>query len=331
MKTCIEETTYAGWFAVDGSQHPERRLSCETNYDAVGRVLSTRSRNSEGSEWGTSYIYDSSGVLLGAKSEEGGEIRSECVYRYDDLGRMRSISWSHAPDNPVTFHYDGNGRKTKVQNSRPEEYKPNCSAGGSPFEAADRAPNLPGGGSARTSYDERGRPIEVEVFDSHGELVSRAVRIYDEQGRIAQERQILDDPLTIIPAESRARALETAGGSAEDLRSQIALLMAGQTGPYSVAYFYDAQGHIKQMIRQMFSRGETINYSYNEKGDLALEITRSSATGAEGPADSGYSETRYPYLYDHAGNWIEKASSSRQSQDGALQSTLKVSRALEYF
>ena len=39
----------------------------------------------------------------------------------------------------------------------------------------------------------------------------RSVRIYDSQGRIIEEKQILDNPETIIPAEIRAKLLEESG------------------------------------------------------------------------------------------------------------------------
>jgi hypothetical protein len=64
-----------------------------------------------------------------------------------------------------------------VQVSRPADYRPNTGVAGSPFQVADRAPNLPGGGSATTVYDEHDRPAEVQVRDAQGELMSRAVRI----------------------------------------------------------------------------------------------------------------------------------------------------------
>jgi hypothetical protein len=99
-------------------------------------------------------------------------------------------------------------KKTKIAVSRSTDYQPNTAVAGSPFEVADRAPNLPGGGSATTIYDERDRATEVQVRDVSGELVNRALRTYDAQGHIIEEKQILDNPETMFPAEAWAKMLE---------------------------------------------------------------------------------------------------------------------------
>jgi len=68
------------------------------------------------------------------------------------------------------FSFDQDGRKTKVRISRPEDYVPGRSAGGSPLSIADRRPNLPEGGTATTYYDENDRPVEAQVRNSKGKL-----------------------------------------------------------------------------------------------------------------------------------------------------------------
>ena len=73
------------------------------------------------------------------------------------------------------------------------------------------APNLPGGGTATTIYDEHDRATEVQVRDASGEIVNRAVRTYDAQGHVLEEKQIQDDPVTMFPAEVRAQILEQSG------------------------------------------------------------------------------------------------------------------------
>jgi YD repeat-containing protein len=93
-----------------------------------------------------------------------GEPTIESVYTYDNQGRLLKVTNSAKPDNPVTFQYDHRGRKTKLQASRPEDYRPNSAHAGSPFEVADSPPNLDGGGSATTFYDGQDRPTEVHGF-----------------------------------------------------------------------------------------------------------------------------------------------------------------------
>ena len=160
---------------------------------------------------------------------------------------------------------------------------------------------MPGGGSATTFYDEGDRPNEVHVRNTEGKLVSRAVRIYDAQGRVVEEKQILESPETMFPADALEKMLEASGASSreelrEQLRGQLTKLMGGQAGPFSIAYSYDAQGRVNQTRRQIFNRKDMIETSYNEHGDMAAEITRGTQIdGAEeqsapGPGWPSYSE-----------------------------------------
>jgi hypothetical protein len=113
-------------------------------------------------------------------------------------------------------------------------------------------------GSATTIYDEHDRATEVQVRDANGELVNRALRTYDAQGRVVEEKRILDNPETIIPSGVRAKILEQSDLPADqlrqELRTQITMLMAGQPGAYSVSYICDTRDRINQTSRRIFNR-----------------------------------------------------------------------------
>jgi hypothetical protein len=338
VKTCVEETTYPGVNAPDGTQIPERKSSYATEYDVTGRILATRIGNPDGSEWVMRYGYDVSGHLHKTASGKEGEPSTEAVYSYDDRGRLRNITDGLRPDNPVTFRYDEQGRKTKVQVSRPADYRPNTAVAGSPFQVSDGPPNLPGGGMATTIYDEHDRPAEVQVRDAQGELVSRAVRIYDSKGRIIEEKQILDNPETIIPAEIRAKLLEESGASREQLREQLTKVMGGHAGPFSIAYSYDNQGRVNQTRHRIFNEEAIFETTYNEHGDTATEITRRAGVNNEekepdipAPVMFPFSEVRHSYQYDDHGNWIEKITSYRSTPNGAFESSSMRRRTLTYY
>jgi hypothetical protein len=280
--------------------------------------------------------------LLKTRSGIEGQAGIETNYSYDQQGRLQNISYGSRPDNPVIFHYDDHGRKSKIEISRPADYLgPVAVEVGSPFEAPGRAPNLPGGGSATTIYDEHDRATEVQVRDSSGELVSRAVATYDAQGHILEEKQILDNPETMFPAEIRAQMLEQSGLSADqlqqELRAQLTELMAGQPGPYSVSYGYDKHGRVHHINRRIFNDEQEIETTYNEHGDTASEITRSTRlVGETDPATPAaglpsYSEVRYSYEYDYHENWIEQSISYRSSPDAAFQPSTVIKRTLTYY
>ena len=156
-----------------------------------------------------------------------------------------------------------------------------------------------------------------------------------------EEKQILDNPETMFPAEDRAKMLEESGLSADqmrqELRTQLTRLMAGQPGPYSVSHSYDTRGRVHHTKRRIFNEGQEIETAYNEHGDVASEITRSTGlTGETDPATAApglpsYSEVHYSYQYDQHDNWIEQAISFRSSPDGAFQSSTVIQRTLTYY
>jgi YD repeat-containing protein len=341
VRTCLEETIFPGTTTRDGTQIPERKSWYTTEYDVDGRVKVARSRNSDGSEWATRYAYDASGHLLKTAWSKEDEPSQETNYSYDGHGRQLHIIDSRTPDNPITFRYDERGRKTKVRVFRSAEYRPNAFVAGSPFEVADMAPNLPGGGSATTIYDEDDHPTEIQIRDTQGKLVSRAVRIYDAQGRINEEKQILDNPETMFPPETLEKFLEASGASREELREQLrgqlTKLMGGQVGPFSAVYSYDAQGRVNQMRRQIFNQEDMIETTYNEHGDKAAEITRGiqivseEEKGTPGSGPPPYSEVRFSYRYDSHGNWTEEDVSYLSSPGGAVEPSTGRRRTLTYY
>ena len=340
VKSCVEETTFPAAPTGDGTIIPERKDSYTTEYDLQGGTLMTSMSNTDGVPWVTRYTYDASGRLLQLQTGKDGGPTTQTVYSYDDHGKLLSITDSKSPGNPVTFHYDEQGRKTSVLVSRPEDYRPNMAVAGSPFEGLSMPPNLPGGGTSTTLYDDQDRPIEIQVRDAQGQVVNRALRIYDSQGRISEEKQIQDNPEMMFPAEVRAQIVQQAGASPEEagavmeqLRAQLKEFMGGQPGYYSTAYTYDSQGRATATRRRIFNQEQNIETTYNEHGDKAGEITRSTKIGgaASDPGFPPYSETRYSYQYDDHDNWTGQTISSRSAPDGAFEFSQRLQRSLTYY
>lgn len=224
--------------------------------------------------------------------------------------------------NPVPFRFDETGRKTKTHIARPEDYVPSRSAGGSPFSMADRRPNLPDGGAATTYYDARERPVEVLVRNAQKELVGRARRIYDALGRVLEESFTIDNPAAFLPASLKSHI-----SSNESIKHW----MATRAGTYSDKYFYDSKGRKICSLRQTLEGEEVLVSSYNDHNDVEIELTiqRPISTGEQ--QGSSYSEARYSYRYDGAGNWTEKIAVYRSSSEGPRSATITIRRILEYF
>jgi YD repeat-containing protein len=343
VKSCTEESThtFADLTDAEGKTIPEVHSKFTTEYDTGGRMLATRHGNSDGSQWVARYDYDASGRLLKTASGIDGQASTETNYSYDPRGRLQTISDSNRPDIPVSFPYDDQGRKSKIVISSPADYRPGITEAGSPFEAADRAPNLPGGGSATTIYDEHDRATEVQVRDASGELVNRAVRTYDAQGQVKEENLIWESPEKMFPPEAMAKILEHSGLSLDqfqqELRTQFTKLMNGQSGPYSVFNDYDANGRVNRTNRRIFNHEDEIETTYNQQCNVASEITRSTRlVGEPDPTTPAaglpsYSEVGYSYKYDDRGNWTERSTSYRSSPDAVFRSSPVIKRTLTYY
>jgi YD repeat-containing protein len=327
VKSCVEETTYPAATGSNGLPAVPYTRWSEMDYDEQGHMLARLDRNPDGSVWTVRNTYDASGKLIKTTSGKEGGAAKATNYAYDERGRLTSITKDGAA--PVTFHYDEQGLKTKVQTSRAEDYRANVGTAGSPFEAADRPPNLPGGGTATTKYDENDRPTEIEVRNAQGEAVSRALRVYDQQGNVKEEKQILDDPISIFPAEVRA-GIASEPSQADALRAQLSQAMGGHEGISSVGYTYDTQGRITERTRQFFNQVERVETTYNERGDVAGEKRLSTQEGEkEQPPQSP--ETRFTYHYDQHGNWTEKITLQSTSARGAFEPSDSTRRTLTYF
>jgi len=127
LKSCSEENTVSGRTDGEGKTYPEVHPEYTTEFDVAGRLLATRRRNSDGSQWVMRYGYDPSGRLLKTASGVEGQASTETNYSYDEQGRLQKISGR--TDNPITFGYDEHGRKSKIEISSPADYRPGIAQG----------------------------------------------------------------------------------------------------------------------------------------------------------------------------------------------------------
>lgn len=271
--------------------------------------------------------------------ENNGKTVSEIVYRYDDQGRLQSITDSKDPNNPIAFRYDANGRKQKIAIAQPIDL-PSSGTGAvsysveASFEEAGRAQSLPDGGSAVTLYDEHDRPTEIQNRNANGETMSRTLRVYDDQGRIVEEKQTVDDPLKMIPAGEQKKILASGSVSPQEFRDKVAEFLGGSE-MWSTKYLYDAQGRRSNMIRKLFNHmEERVDTAYNEHGDIAKEVSQSTTSGTGNPEADGTrsSETIYSYEYDSYENWTVKKISSRPLLNGTFKDQGdEVRRTIEYY
>jgi hypothetical protein len=228
----------------------------------------------------------------------------ERVYSYDGTGKLISVTSSGA-DVTDEFHYDEQGKKTRVRTVPPRS--PDRGAGLSGpfvFENAEEGDCLTGGGSVTTRYNDEDQPIESLVRDAHGELLGKIVHNYTD-GRLIGETLVwvsldLVSELRQLPAQE----LRVAQGQMKQVMSEMGL------NNIERSYVYDDKGRV---IGRLFRAGdvrEETTTSYNEHGDVA-ETVRIERCIDRIIQDSPIwtdcrSEIRYSYQYDSHGNWIEQ-------------------------
>ncbi len=344
VRSVVEEQTYPAWTDADGKLSPEFKSWSKTEYDRDGRIAETRFHGSsrdhsfDGTEMVTRYTYGATGQLLRKTIQNNkGDALGEIIYHYDDQGRLQNITNSTDFNNPIAFRYDADGMKTKLAISKPINLPEGTTAVSQSiqhlFDDEGSMVSRLDNGSTITLYDERDRPIEVQLYDANGALMSRAVRVYDEQGRVIEEKMMMDDPLALIPAKQQKSMLDE-GLTAQQIRDQIAQFLGGSE-MWSEKYSYDAQGRKITTTRNTFNHiNESVTTSYNEHGDPVKEVSQSTTRGSENPAvdEAQSSATIYAYEYDTNGNWTVKKRSSRALQDAIFKDPgYETRRTIEYF
>ena len=202
VRSAVEERTYPAWTDADGKLSPEFKSWGKTEYDRDGRIAETRFRGSsrdhgfDGTESVTRYSYSPAGQLLRKTMQSNkGDAVGEVIYHYDDQGRLQSITNSKDSKNPIAFHYDANGRKTKVAISKPINLPEGTTAVSRSiqhlFDDQGGMVSSWDGGSTITLYDERDRPIEVQLHDANGALMSPSGQDLQRTG--ARDRREDDD------------------------------------------------------------------------------------------------------------------------------------------
>jgi YD repeat-containing protein len=321
VRTCGEETVYA-----------TGKYLTTTEYSLDGKLLTTRSVQSDGSEWVTSQTYDADGHLAKTVSGKLGEPGTESLYAYDETGRLLSVTNSPEKGNRTDFRYDEQGRKATVQTFDPKTLQrtQNSAFAGSTWDAALAGFGVPAGGNVTTIYGENDKPTEAQVHDAEGYLVSRFVRTYDANGQIMEENQIQENPaLLMVDRFSAEQRVELDGKQLEAMNKAMKSMLSGRSGT-GKSYAYDPQGRVTEVRDRNFALDTVTTTSYNEHGDKSEErITLTGNTAypvgvacsvdengmlipekvsnmPSVPEPPKLDNVEYHYVYDQYGNWTEQ-------------------------
>jgi len=336
VKQCVEQTIYPG----EGGL-AERSQTVTWIYSPEGRLLQSRTVQSSGPDYATTYTYDETGRLLKRSSGTEGE-QHDSAYVYDEKGRLSSIN-PGAGNSEISYEFDKTGKKTRMQRFPVFELRSNTAIGGMQWENSDLSFAPPSGGTVTTVFDDRDRPVEARISDAAGTVTMRVVRSYDEQGRIVGDQLVPEDMNSSVPEEMSA-------GLNDAQRKAMAKFIAGTFGAGESAYKYDSQGRVieKQITGGVFGN-EVTKKQYNDHGDVSEEETARTPTAemgnefsideagnltsvatSNGPGKSR-TEVRYSYEYDAQGNWTEKTVSMRSEPSDQFKVSALYRRALTYY
>jgi YD repeat-containing protein len=321
VKTSIEETIHAGG-----------KYTTATEYSLDGKLLTTRTVQSDGSQWVTTRAYNADGHLAKTVSGKLGEPGTESLYAHDETGRLLSITNSPEKGNRTDFRYDEQGRKTTIQSFDPKTLQRtgNSMFGGSPWDAALAGFGVPAGGSVTTVYGENDMPTEVQVHDAEGRLVSRVARTYDANSRIMEENQIQENPaLLMVDRFSAEQGVELDDKQLEAMNKGWKSMLSGRNGT-GKSFTYDLQGRVTEVRDRNWALDTVTTTSYNEHGDKSEE-RKTLTDNTAFPVGVAYSMdengtliperpsnapsvpelpkldiTEYRYEYDQYGNWTEQ-------------------------
>jgi YD repeat-containing protein len=257
----------------------------------------------------------------------------ERVYSYDGTGKLISVT-SAGSDVTEEFHYDQQGKKTRVRTVPPRPGQEGMATSVEiMFETTEEGEGLNGGGSVTTRYNNDDQPSESLVRDAHGDLLTKIVHNYA-NGRLVSETltwEALDLPKEFLEQPSGE---QLSGQQQRAIRAHMKALLS-QHGLYSMgrSYLYDNEGRVSRMTMQMGNLHLETSTTYNEHGDKAVKVRTQSGSLGESPDSSKRaqphserSEVRYSYQYDNHGNWTEKTD---KTVDGASSSATH--RKLTYY
>ena len=313
------------------------RHSTETIYDVVGNLLVIRSLQPSPQDWVSTRTYDATGRLTKISSGKSGEPPAETFYTYDKSGRVSEIQ---AATNEEIVRQGATATAMDLS-----------------WDASKEEMPAPTSGKVRALYDDAGHPSELQSFDTRGHLVCKLIRIYDANGRIIEENQILENPGQVfaqgIPTGQMAKFSDK---QLYGLNEAMKVILRGRKGT-GVSYSYDSHGRLAEVRQRNFAFETTTAISYNEHGDKSearvslgpnnvippggcridgngtIIPSEQLPKSASLPSPFGANGDAYLYTYDYEGydnygNWTEQRKVMRM---GPETTTIVHRRTLTYF
>ncbi len=340
VRQCTERTTYPSSNYVG-----ERTITTTSEFSVEGWLLEQRVAASTGTDYVTTYTYDTAGRLLkisAGNEAQSGTTKFDTIYVYDAEGQLISVN-SASGAQQMDYEYGKDGPKRVTEHFPERSAERNVGVGAITWEGSDLPFPPPSGGTITTIYDEQNRPLEGQVRDASGNLAMRIIRTYDGQGNIEGDKLVPEEAQTVVPEELGSQLNEAQKKAMADF-----IASAFYTGESK--YKYDSQGRVveKQLIGGAVGSSTFTAIRYNDHGDISDEITletRTANPGGEFKLDDAGKlfpvstpqalepkriETHYAYEYDARGNWTRRTTTSGAA-NGEATTSATVERTLRYY
>ncbi len=334
VRLCRERhTSYVRSCGAEACETEERTSLSEFEYDAGGSITRYWCRNSNGSESTFQYEYDALHRLIASRSVDSQGVEHCSTTSYDSTGRpiSKTVRPHDGPELVVeTYAYDDDARTGTVHyvaNQRP-------GAGYGCLVSGSGACPAPSAVRFTTRYDLRDKPVEETSFDADGQPLSRAEFAYDERGNLVSE--IRSAPVA-FPFPKFSEALEPA--QLEEVKAAMGSvfpsittthryderdrlvetrILTGLFGSQRHTFEYDDLGNQVHSVREL------------ESHEFSLEVPGGLVQGSE-KTKRMWSEACTAYDYNSHGDWVCKTVRGRSGPDQEFTPSSIEDRTIEYF
>jgi hypothetical protein len=321
-----------------------------TDYTLEGRRLMRRTDGPDPSKTSvTTWTYDNDGHLVKITSGRSGQPPWISTRTYDEKGRLKTIVNGPAQDDRVDVYYDEQGRKITVKSFDSKmPIRQSFLSGHSLWDSAAMGAGVPKGGNVTTLHDENDQARELQIRSAEGDIISRVVRTYDVNARVAEEKLVVENPGHHLSGELRTRL---APQQINRMSEMLGTFLAGKRQVGTI-YTYDAQHRLTQICERSPGFEENTTIIYNDQGDK-VEVRKSYTDNNAFPVGVPYAVAedgtlvqsdpaakptplpvrpeefvRYAYQYDSLGNWIQRTMTVNSNSE--LQPTV-LHRTLSYY
>ncbi len=306
-------STYSTYYEYNGNKNLTKITDALSNvrnftYDGLGRRLTAQDLHaSSDTSFGTwTYVYDDAGNLTQTVDAKGQTVN----YTYDDRNRKLTENYTGQSGTEVQFTYDtctnGVGRlcESEVVGTTLSTYKYTPTG-----ELSEEYENTNGSGFTTTyTYDRQGNQLEITNPDS-----SKVKYTYNTAGQLetVQRKESTDGsfvnvvtdfdygPHGSVTVQTNQNGTVTTNtyDATKLYRLSSKVTTSGSTDLQNLAYTYDANGNITQLVDASDTNSaKTVDYTYDDLNRLLSATTSSPASG-----QSNYTQT---FTYDAIGNML---------------------------